>query len=311
MLVEPGHRGGLDRPAGLAQLLPVGHLADDAGPLGADGRGGVAEVRAQLAVAQRTRGRRRGTDSSPRRCPTPRGAVGMPRKTAVMRTPPSAARAEARCGPSCRDRGLRGLLGAHGFLRRGEDLGQVHGAGAGRAAGTARRRCASGRTRRRRCTPRRASRARSAILSVSIAVEVSAFFTANVPPKPQHWSAPGSSTSVQPADGAQQLQRPVTDPQQPQRVAGRVVGDPVRVERADVGHAEDVDQELGQLVGAARQRRRLVGERVLAGPAGDGGLLVVDRGDARPGRRHDRLGARRRRARGWPRSAPPRGGSRC
>ena len=37
-----------------------------------------------------------------------------------------------------------------------------------------------------------------AILSVSIAVEVSAFFTANVPPKPQHWSAAGSSTRSSP-----------------------------------------------------------------------------------------------------------------
>jgi hypothetical protein len=36
------------------------------------------------------------------------------------------------------------------------------------------------------------------ILSASIAVEVSAFFIANVPPKPQHWSASGSSTSSSP-----------------------------------------------------------------------------------------------------------------
>ena len=32
-------------------------------------------------------------------------------------------------------------------------------------------------------------------LSASIAPETPAFFTANVPPKPQHSSAPGSSTS--------------------------------------------------------------------------------------------------------------------
>jgi hypothetical protein len=37
-----------------------------------------------------------------------------------------------------------------------------------------------------------------AILSASIAVDVSAFFTANVPPKPQHWSAAGSSTRSRP-----------------------------------------------------------------------------------------------------------------
>ena len=37
-----------------------------------------------------------------------------------------------------------------------------------------------------------------AILSASIAVEVSAFFTANVPPNPQQTSASGSSVSVSP-----------------------------------------------------------------------------------------------------------------
>lgn len=36
------------------------------------------------------------------------------------------------------------------------------------------------------------------ILSASIAVEVSAFVTENVPPKPQHWSAAGSSTRSMP-----------------------------------------------------------------------------------------------------------------
>ena len=36
--------------------------------------------------------------------------------------------------------------------------------------------------------------ATAASLSASIAVDVSAFLSANVPPKPQHWSAPGSST---------------------------------------------------------------------------------------------------------------------
>ena len=36
------------------------------------------------------------------------------------------------------------------------------------------------------------------ILSASIAVEVSAFLTAKVPPNPQHWSAPSSSTRSMP-----------------------------------------------------------------------------------------------------------------
>ena len=37
-------------------------------------------------------------------------------------------------------------------------------------------------------------------LSAPMAVDVSAFFTAKVPPKPQHSSAAGSSTRSQPAD---------------------------------------------------------------------------------------------------------------
>ena len=36
------------------------------------------------------------------------------------------------------------------------------------------------------------------ILSASIAVDVSEFLTAKVPPKPQHWSASGSSTRSRP-----------------------------------------------------------------------------------------------------------------
>jgi hypothetical protein len=61
----------------------------------------------------------------------------------------------------------------------------------------------------------------------------------------------GQLHQVEASGGAQQLQRPVADPQQPQGVAGRVVGD----------------------------------------PPGDGGLLVVDRGDAGSRRRDDRLRA--------------------
>ena len=73
---------------------------------------------------------------------------------------------------------------------------------------------------------------------------MSAFLTANVPPKPQHSSASGSSTRSMPAHRAQQPQRPVADVQQAQRVAGRVVGHAVREVRADVLDAEHVDQEL-------------------------------------------------------------------
>ena len=51
----------------------------------------------------------------------------------------------------------------------------------------------------------------AASLSASIAAEVSAFLTANVPPKPQHSSASGSSTSSMPAHRPQQPQRRVAD----------------------------------------------------------------------------------------------------
>ena len=55
-----------------------------------------------------------------------------------------------------------------------------------RAGAAARRRCASGTSCRPTCRPRRACRARGAACPTSIAIDVSAFLTANVPPKPQH-----------------------------------------------------------------------------------------------------------------------------
>ena len=92
-----------------------------------------------------------------------------------------------------------------------------------------------------------------------------------------------------PSHRAQQPQRAVADPQHPQRVAGRVVGDPVREVRADVGHAEHVDQELGELVGPRGRARRPGRERASASPAplGEHRVLVAHRPDARPRRRDD------------------------
>ena len=92
-----------------------------------------------------------------------------------------------------------------------------------------------------------------AILSASIAVEVSAFFTANVPPNPQHCSAAGQLDQVD-ARAPRRSSRSGLSPTRSirRRVAGRVIGDAVREVRADVGDAEHVDQELGQLVGPAR-----------------------------------------------------------
>ena len=85
-------------------------------------------------------------------------------------------------------------------------------------------------------------------LSAPIATDTSAFFIAKVPPKPQHSSADGQVHEGQPVHRLQQPARPVAHAQQPERVAGRVVGDAVREGGADVGHAEHVDEELAQLV---------------------------------------------------------------
>ncbi len=101
-------------------------------------------------------------------------------------------------------------------------------------------------------------------LSVSIAAEVSAFFTANVPPNPQQVSASGSSTRSMPAHRAQQAQRAVAHLQQAQPVAGRVVGHPVRVVGADVLDAEDVHEQLAELVDARRDRGDVGREPVVA-----------------------------------------------
>src|SRR6478736_3393025 len=63
----------------------------------------------------------------------------------------------------------------------------------------------------------------------------------------------------------EQLPRLLADAEHPQRVAGRVVGDRVRVVRAHVGHAEHVDEELRELVDL---RRRLGDGRLQRGVAG-------------------------------------------
>ena len=112
-------------------------------------------------------------------------------------------------------------------------------------------------------------------LSAPIAIEVSEFLTAKVPPKPQHSVALGQLAQVDVAHRPQQLQRPVADPEHPQRVAGRVVGHRVREGRPDVGHAEHVDEELAQLVGARPGLRDRVGEPLVAGPAGHHRVLVA------------------------------------
>ena len=57
---------GLDRPARLAQLLPVGHLGDDSRALVPDRRGGLVQVGPELPVGERLAARPRGTAGSSR-----------------------------------------------------------------------------------------------------------------------------------------------------------------------------------------------------------------------------------------------------
>ena len=89
-----------------------------------------------------------------------------------------------------------------------------------------------------RCRPRRRVASIAAHLSASIALDVSAFLTANVPPKPQHSSARRQLDELEAAHRAQQPQRRVADARHAQRVARRVVGDAVRERGADVLDAE-------------------------------------------------------------------------
>ena len=126
----------------------------------------------------------------------------------------------------------------------------------------------------------------------------------------------GQLHQVQPANRAQQLQGLVADAQHPQRVARRVVGDPVRVVGADVGHPQHVDQELGELVrplGALLGRAR---QPLVPRAAGDHRVLVAHaaRRTSPTGprsRRPPRRGRGRRPPRGGAPPAGPRPGSRC
>ena len=63
-----------------------------------------------------------------------------------------------------------------------------------------------------------------------------------------------------------------------------MVGDPVRVVGADVGQPQDVDQQLGQLVGLRRDAGDGLGQRLVTGLRGQGGVLVADHADTGSGR---------------------------
>ena len=99
----------------------------------------------------------------------------------------------------------------------------------------------------------------------------------------------GELDEVDALDGPEKLQRPVPHPQQPERVAGRVVGHAVREPRPDVRDAEDVDEELGELVDSRRDLLDLARQALVASAPGDHRVLVADRADARPRRGDHRV----------------------
>ena len=195
------------------------------------------------------------------------------------------------CGAAgCRAASRAPRPGSPSFLRR-QDLGEVHRRARRRAGAAARRRCASGTSCRPPCRPRRACRARARSLSESIAIEVSAFLTANVPPKPQHSCASGSSTRSMPAHG---------------RAAAAAAG------RRPAAAAAS-GRSGGRSPGAGTRRRR---PRRRAGRRGTrsartrdratAGHVLAHHADARRRRRDDRLVVARTPARSARTSASPR-----
>ena len=148
VLVEVREHVVLDRPAGLAQLLPVGQLRDDARALGADRLGRVAQVRPQLGVRERDAARPPGklwsssTRGSPRggRCArSRRGGTARRRSAAGTSRRPRCRRRR----PSPRSRALVGehrarRLGVLDRERAAEAAALVRAAAARRARGRGR-----------------------------------------------------------------------------------------------------------------------------------------------------------------------------
>ena len=214
----------LDRGAGQPERLPVGALRDGGGPLRPDRRGRAAEVRPELVVGQRGSGRlgERRRAAERRLGAGPRGRPRASPAASVIDGAPVAARISARC-----------------MTRTGD--------------------------RRRDSRPPMCIRH-----DVSPAVRTSAPDAEHVvdlveahrhrrvgvldrerAAEPAAGLGARQVDERQAVDRGQQPRRPIAHAEQPGRVAGRVERDGVREARADVGHAEDVDEELGQLVAPA------------------------------------------------------------
>src|SRR5579885_1260436 len=160
--IQVPQRALFNGPPGLAQRLPIGHLLDHARTFLANSMRGLVQVAPQLRIVQRPPGR-----ALKRRQRTPLQAES--RSIAHIKSSSVDARISAR---------WTGRTPAR-WRCSAPPICIKHELSA--AAQTSA--CVSSTLR---------------TFSLSIAREVSAFFTAKVPPKPQHSCAPGSSTSSRP-----------------------------------------------------------------------------------------------------------------
>src|ERR1700674_5421533 len=164
-LRQPPHHLRLDLAGRLSQLLPIGQLGDPQQPLGADRRQRMPEIASQLPILERV--------------------VGSLGERAVP-------------------------LDLTGAVRHPDHGAHTNTAGCSRVAIRISARCKLRAAALARLSPepicikQDASAAVTnsapveviiAILSASIAEDVSAFFTQKVPPNPQHCSADGNSTT--------------------------------------------------------------------------------------------------------------------
>ena len=250
----------LDRRAGQAQGLPVRALGDRAGPLGADRPRRRRQVRPELVVGERGAGGLR----ERRRPGEGRGGGHGAR---VGRGSRHAGASDARISARCMTR-----IGEPGARQHAAEVHQARRVGRGEHAGAGRLdgRDLVGAHRQRRVRVLRGER----------------------PAEPAALVGIGQVHQRQPVDGLEQPPRPVADAQAANRVAGRVEGHRVGEHGADVGDAEDVDEELGQLVDARDDGRDGVHEgRVMRG-LGERRVVLADHDRARWRRRDDRVVAR-------------------
>src|SRR5581483_1062507 len=160
--VQVTQRSLFNCPPGLAQLLPIGHLADHPRAFSANRMRGLVQVAPQLRIAQcPPRRTLEGRQWTPFQAHS-RGIAhtissSVEARISARWTGRTPARWRCRAPPIC----IRHELSAATHI-------------SARVSSTLR------------------------TFALSIASEVSAFFTAKVPPKPQHSFAPGSSTSSRP-----------------------------------------------------------------------------------------------------------------